>query len=119
MARKILPYEKTRLEKLLESVCNAFDLERSQVLSKSRNDELVIARFTIYFIANQKFKIGVKVITRFFEYSAHNTIINGLKEARKLLNSDKDYAKAVEEISEGLSDIPVRRPTRQLKVNLD
>lgn len=72
-------------EHLVESICNDYEIDRSEYWSKTRHKEVVEVRFIVWYILKQKFKYTLKFISMLYEKD-HSTVIHGINE----VENDKD-----------------------------
>ena len=99
--------KKEIFEMYANAIAKQFHLELDQMLSKDRRRDLVDARQMLYYLCMER-RIRVAYIQRFLAECdcevQHSTIIHGYKKAKKLIESDPDYLKVVNEIKKNDAD---------------
>jgi len=85
-----------------ELVAEQFYISLEDMFSKSRVSPRPEARQMLYYLAYER-PIKISSIRRFMEKNGlpvqHNTIMNGVEKAKKLVDQDKDYQEFVKKIS--------------------
>ncbi len=96
------------IDKIIELVCNSFGFKVSQLSSRSRRKEYVLARDTIYYLARKHTEISLQDLGERFN-RRHSTVIKGIaaieRELQKETTCGRQIAKTVHMIEKnaGLS----------------
>ena len=84
-----------------DKILKAFDITRDEMFSKSKRRELVDARQMLYYACSKR-PMRVVYIQKYMKESGydvgHTTILHGIKEMGKRVESDKDYARLFNQI---------------------
>mgnify|MGYP003133205688 FL=1 len=77
-----------------KAVAEQFHLTLEQMFTKTKKRECVDARQILYYLCMER-PIRISYIQRFMEEQGHkvqhSTIIHGYKQAKQLIDNDKDY----------------------------
>jgi chromosomal replication initiator protein len=86
---------KLSAEDIIDKVCQFYGLEKNRVRKKDRHQELIDARFMIYYILrnNVSLNLGLKKIGKYTGNQDHTTVINGLKKVKNYLEIYPEYRK--------------------------
>ena len=81
------------------AIAEQFHLTLDQMFDKTKKRECVDARQILYYLCMER-PIRISYIQRFMEEQghsvSHSTIIHGYKQAKKLIDNDKDYQSILE-----------------------
>tara|TARA_R110000764_G_scaffold69437_1_gene143731 strand:+ start:381 stop:692 length:312 start_codon:yes stop_codon:yes gene_type:complete len=84
-----------------EVVCDRFKISQSQLFNKSKQREIVDARFTLYYMCSKR-PMRTSQIQKFMandDYDiAHSCIIYGIKQMTKTIDNDEDYKDVIQEL---------------------
>ena len=73
-----------------KEICNFFKLKNTtELLSRSRNKKIVLARNLAMYIAREDFNLSLKAIGRAFGARDHSTVLKALKKIKILLKNKK------------------------------
>lgn len=79
---------------VIEAVCEAFDVDREEVYSKSRTTRIVEARGVIWYVCRQVTMYSYPELGREFGRD-HSTIIHGVTKVEARMYNDKEFSKKV------------------------
>jgi len=90
LAREVLAHYATEcpsydMDRIIGFVCRSFDLTLSELQSKSRKQQVVIARNTAFYLARQNTELSFKEIGECFNRK-HSTVIKGVSNVEKELS---------------------------------
>jgi|TARA_R100000935_G_scaffold2109_1_gene6164 chromosomal replication initiation ATPase DnaA len=90
-------------DKYAHAIAKQFHLNLDEMFDKSRRRDLVDARQLLYYLCLER-PIRVSYVQKFMEDNgckiAHSTIIHGYKQAKALIDSDKDFEQMIDKINE-------------------
>jgi chromosomal replication initiator protein len=85
----------------LERVANLFELDKSEIFSKSKKREFVDARHLIYYLCAKR-PMQLTYIQKYMAENGyiiqHSSVIHGIASVKEKIKLDKDYAAVVKEI---------------------
>lgn len=81
----------------IEKVCNKLGVSKVELLAGCRRPPLVRARFAIYILARLQDFTYAQIARRLGMH--HTTIMNGVRRANELRESDADFDKLIRELS--------------------
>lgn len=85
----------------LERVANLFELDKSDIFSKSKKREFVDARHLIYYLCAKR-PMQLTYIQKYMAENGyiiqHSSVIHGIASVKEKIKLDKDYAAVVKEI---------------------
>lgn len=91
-----------QVQKAVESVCSAFDSPVSRVHSEKRDTRTVRLRWACWIVMNDRLDMSPTEIARAVGKD-HTTVMHGLCQGRKILDSDPAWRAKVIEAGEGLT----------------
>lgn len=87
---------------MLSKVCDLFEIEKDELLSKTKNREAVDARHMLYYLCRKR-PMRLTSIQSFLSKegfdTAHSAIHHGINRVEIKVNTDKDYRRVVKELS--------------------
>jgi chromosomal replication initiator protein len=83
------------LDRIVDSVCKAFELDQDALSSKSRKRQVVIARNTAFFLARKHTDLSLKEIGQRFN-RRHSTVIKGITNLERELSSKTPLGRQIE-----------------------
>ena len=93
--------KKEIFDKYATAIAEQFHLTLDEMFDKSRRRDLVDARQLLFYLCLER-PIRVSYVQKFMEDNgckiAHSTIIHGYKQAKALIDEDKDYYDMIEKI---------------------
>jgi chromosomal replication initiator protein len=89
-------------EKILEEVCNYFDLPQSRVQGQSQKREVVVARQIFTLLCRKHTRLSLKAIGEHLNGRDHTTQIHSINTIIDLMQTDKAYRTYVIDIEEKL-----------------
>ena len=85
------------------AIAEQFHLTLDEMFTKTKRRDSVEARQMLYFLAKER-PIRLSYIRLFMEENGHpvthSTIIHGYKQAKALIDSDKDFEQMIDKINE-------------------
>lgn len=85
----------------VKKVLERFVIERADFFSKSKRQDLVDARYLLYFLCYNR-PMRIRYIQEYMLLNgydvSHTTILHGIKEMKKRIKHDDDYVHVVKEI---------------------
>tara|TARA_R100000935_G_scaffold29558_1_gene49904 strand:- start:13314 stop:13610 length:297 start_codon:yes stop_codon:yes gene_type:complete len=94
--------KKEIFDKYATAIAEQFHLNLDEMFDKSRRRDLVDARQLLFYLCLER-PIRVSYVQKFMEDNgckiAHSTIIHGYKQAKALIDADKDYLHMIEKIN--------------------
>ncbi|HPD34423.1 MAG TPA: chromosomal replication initiator protein DnaA [Candidatus Kapabacteria bacterium] len=91
------------LENIRQIVANYFQLTCEEMLSKSRKQELVIARQLSMYFVKKYMNIPLKKIAEAFGTKDHTSVVYAIKKVNQYLQFDKSFRKSFETIENIIS----------------
>lgn len=82
-------------EKILDTVCEYYSQEKSNVLSKSRKAEFIIPRHVSMYLLYEICKLNKSSIGKIFQ-TKHTTVISAIKKINDKMKSDPAFKRVVE-----------------------
>jgi chromosomal replication initiator protein len=87
--------------KYAEQIAKLFDITKEALFSKSKNRELVDARYLLYYLCFKR-PMSISYIQKYMTTNGyeinHSTIIYGINTVEKKIQNDIDYRQIVNEI---------------------
>ena len=97
--------KKEIFDQYLEAVIRLFGIDRSLILSNSKQRDVTEARQMLYYLCKERM-ISVSNIQKFMRDSGydpqHPPIVNGIKSATKRFDADKDYQALISRIKNSI-----------------
>ncbi|MBU1000552.1 chromosomal replication initiator protein DnaA [Patescibacteria group bacterium] len=93
---------KVEPKKVLETVCQYFNLNQKDLIGARRQKELVLPRHLTMFILSEQFNLTVEKIGLLLGKRDHTTVMHGRDKIRKLANHDREVQKMLIEIKQKL-----------------
>lgn len=91
-------------DKIIQTVCKAWNRSLEDVCGKSRKQEVVYTRITIAYVLRRYTTLSIKRIGRLINRD-HSTIIHYLKAYDSEFRFNKDFRNFAKRIEEDLQDI--------------
>ncbi|GFM37412.1 chromosomal replication initiator protein DnaA [Desulfovibrio psychrotolerans] len=82
------------MESIVRCVCNGFDLSPSQLNSRSRRRELVVARNTVFYLARKHTDMSLKDIGDHFNRK-HSTVLKGITNLEREMSRETPIGRQV------------------------
>ena len=93
--------KKEIFDKYTNAIAKQFHLSIDDMFKKSKKRDIVDARQMLYFACQER-PIRLAYIKKFLAEHGyevqHSTILHGIKQAKKLIDSDPDYKEILEKI---------------------
>lgn len=90
-------------ESVIEHVAKYYKISRKEILGKSRNKDIVLARHIAIFIIRTQLEISLEQIGKIFGNRDHSTIINAIKKIEKEADEpDKSITKTITILSNNI-----------------
>ena len=86
------------LEDILKLVAKEFNLKPSEIISKSRKPNIVLAKRTAIYLAREMTKKSTTIIAKFFGLKDHSAVSHATKTFSKKLENDKNFKTRIEEL---------------------
>jgi chromosomal replication initiation ATPase DnaA len=85
----------------VDRVADLFELDKSEIFSKSKKREFVDARHLIYYLCAKR-PMQLTYIQKYMNENGyviqHSSIIHGIASVKEKIKLDKDYASVVKEV---------------------
>lgn len=94
---------KAEPKKVLEIVCQYFNLSQKDLISARRQKELVLPRHITMFILSEHLNLTVEKIGQVLGGRDHTTVMHGRDKIKKLINQDREVQRMLIEIRQRLS----------------
>jgi chromosomal replication initiation ATPase DnaA len=89
----------------VERVTDLFGISKDKFFSKSKERELVDARYLLYYLCYKR-PMGINYIQKYMDESGytikHSTIIYGISTVEKRVKDDNDYLQIVKDIQKAV-----------------
>ena len=95
--------ENITLEEIISLIAKEFNIKPSEIISKSRNRNIVTARRTAIFLAREFTKESTPKIAKYFGLKDHSAVSHSIKAFNKKIHEDKDFRIRVEELKNKIS----------------
>jgi len=95
--------ENITLEDIISLIAKEFNIKPSEIVSKSRNRNIVTARRTSIFLAREFTKESTPTIAKYFGLKDHSAVSHSIKAFNKRLKEDKDFRIRIEELKNKIS----------------
>lgn len=96
--------DKTTPEKVVKATCEALNIDRSDVVGKTRKKEVVEARHIISFILVKKVGLTLKRVGQYYLGGRdHTTVINSIKKFDNLYQTEEGFRAKVYTITNNIS----------------
>ncbi len=82
------------IERIIALVCNSFKLNEQQLVSRSRKQEYVLARDTVYYLARKHTNSTLEEIGKRFN-RRHSTVVKGISTIERQLQSQNSVGRQV------------------------
>ncbi len=82
------------MDSIIRCVCQGFDLSPSQLNSRSRRKELVVARNTVFYLARKHTDMSLKDIGNFFNRT-HSTVLKGITNLEREMSRETPTGRQV------------------------
>ena len=95
--------ENITLEDIISLIAKEFNIKPSEIISKSRNRNIVTARRTAIYLAREFTKESTPTIAKYFGLKDHSAVSHSLKAFNKKISEDKDFRIRIEELKNKIS----------------
>ena len=109
--KDILPPPRPRkitIEMIQKEICNYYNIEMSELLSKKRNKQIVIPRQVAMFLCRKLTDASYPQIGDQFGGRDHTTVIHATEKMEKEITNDPELAHAIEELSQRLDPTQIK-----------
>lgn len=89
-------------KKVLETICQYFNLNQKDLLGAKRQKELVLPRHLAMFILSEDLNLTVEKIGLLLGKRDHTTVMHGRDKIKKLVNQDREVQRMLIEIKQKL-----------------
>ncbi|MCR4305561.1 MAG: chromosomal replication initiator protein DnaA [Candidatus Daviesbacteria bacterium] len=93
---------KVEPKKVLETVCEYFNLNQKDLTGAKRQKELVLPRHIAMFILSEELNLTVEKIGLLLGKRDHTTVMHGRDKIKRLINQDREVQKTVIELKQKL-----------------
>lgn len=93
---------KTEPKKVLETICQYFNLNQKDLTGSRRQKELVLPRHIAMFILSESLNLTVEKIGQLLGKRDHTTVMHGRDKIKKLANQDREVQRMLIEIKQKL-----------------
>ena len=83
-------------KKIVQTVCDFFDLKEKEIFDVTRKKEVVKPRQVVMFLLRDELKYSFPAIGRMFKGKDHTTAIHAFKKIKKEAESNGDFAQEIE-----------------------
>ncbi len=90
--------ENVTLEDIIKLISKEFNIKPSEIISKSRNQNIVAARRTSIYLAREFTKESTPIIAKYFGLKDHSAVSHAIKSFNKKLKDDNDFRIKIEEL---------------------
>jgi chromosomal replication initiator protein len=90
--------EKITLQDIIELISKEFNIKPSEIISKSRNKNIVAARRTAIYLAREFTQESTPAIAKHFGLKDHSAVSHAIKSFNKKLKEDNDFRIRIEEL---------------------
>jgi len=91
------------LEDIITLIAREFNIKPSEIISKKRNKNVVLARRTAIFLAREYTKESTPKIAKYFGLKDHSAVSHSIRAFNKKLKEDKEFRMKVEELKNKIS----------------
>jgi len=95
--------ENITLEDIISLIAKEFNIKPSEIISKSRNRNIVNARRTAIYLAREFTKESTPTIAKYFGLKDHSAVSHSIKVFNKKLKEDKEFRMRIEELKNKIS----------------
>lgn len=89
-------------KKVLDTICQYFNLNQKELLGAKRQKELVLPRHIAMFILSEDLNLTVEKIGLLLGKRDHTTVMHGRDKIKKLINQDREVQRILIEIKQKL-----------------
>ncbi len=93
---------KVEPKKVLETVCQYFNLNQKELIGSRRQKELVLPRHITMFILSEHLNLTVEKIGQVLGGRDHTTVMHGRDKIKKMVNQDREVQRMLIEIKQKL-----------------
>lgn len=93
---------KTEPKKVLETICQYFNLNQKDLVGAKRQKEFVLPRHITMFILSEHLNLTVEKIGQLLGKRDHTTVMHGRDKIKKLVNQDREVQRMLIEIKQKL-----------------
>ncbi len=86
------------LEDIIKLIAKEFNIKPSEIVSKSRNKNIVIARRCAIYLSREFTKESTPIIAKYFGLKDHSSVSHAIKSFNKTLKEDSEFRIRVEEL---------------------
>lgn len=91
------------MDRIVAFICNAFDLSHQQLKSKSRKQQIVLARNTAFYLARQHTDLSLESIGEKLN-RRHSTVIKGITKVEREISMQTPLGRQIEQTIERLTN---------------
>lgn len=99
---KVIEKNSLTIDRITDSVCNHFSLDRNSITKKSRKREYVQARQIIMYLSKKYLNVSLAQIGMQIAGKDHSTVVYSCKKVIDLMGVDKSFKAEIEEIEKSL-----------------
>ncbi|MBN0919566.1 chromosomal replication initiator protein DnaA [[Mycoplasma] gypis] len=92
-------------DKVIDSVCKYYKVDRKDIIGKNRSKEIVVARRIAIWIIRNSFDMSYAAIGKKFGGQSHSNIINSVEEIDKEIKINTSIKMAITKIKENIKKI--------------
>lgn len=96
------PTTELSIESIQKHVANHFDLKLDTLISKSRKQEVAIARQIAMFLSKRLTPHPLKMIGLHFGNRDHSTVVHAIQTVEKKCKNDSSFARMIDEFTEAI-----------------
>ena len=96
------PKKRISTEKIIENVCDFYNISKKEILSKSRKKELVFPRQIIMYLFREELNLSLPSIGIKLGNKDHTTVSYGCEKIGEKIKKDEEFVKNLEVIKERL-----------------
>jgi len=86
------------LEDIIKLIAKEFNIKPSEIISKSRNKNIVAARRCAIYLAREFTKESTPIIAKYFGLKDHSAVSHAIKSFNKKLKEDSEFRIKIEEL---------------------
>jgi len=95
--------ENLNLDDIITLIAREFNIKPSEIISKKRNKNVVLARRTAIFLAREYTKESTPKIAKYFGLKDHSAVSHSIRTFNKKLKEDKEFRMKIEELKNKIS----------------
>jgi chromosomal replication initiator protein len=86
------------LEDIIKLIAKEFNIKPSEIMSKSRNRNIVVARRCAIFLSREFTKESTPIIAKYFGLKDHSAVSHAIKNFNKKVKEDSEFRMKIEEL---------------------